>query len=226
MEDRLAGHPRITMYRGEVFRSTLDSEVAYHRYLQPQQARSVTNRVPPLRKLAYLRSLADNAPAEAPVVGFRLMYDQLRRNPSLAVLLPALGMRVIHLVRENVLETAVSVAAARESGLYMTRSAVKKTSAVHLDVSTLLDDLARRQKLIERHRALVARVPGLEVTYRDYVADPDGQDARIASLLGLEPVELESEVQRSGSTAVRDRISNIDQVESALRSTPFVAFLD
>jgi len=215
------------MYRGEVFRSTLASDVAYRRYRSERLDRRLLGMVaPPVVKAQYLKRLQTLAPPDAPVIGFRLMYDQLRRNPSLAALLPAFGIRVIHLVRENLLETVVSVAAARESGLYVTRSTVKKTPAIRVDVEHLVAELERRHRLVARHRALLRAVPSLEFAYEQYVADPSAEDARIMALVGLEPVELGSRVQRTGARSVRDRISNIDEVESALASTRFARFLD
>lgn len=222
LEDRLAGHPRITMYREEIFRPTLTKPIAYRSYRDSDTVRRLLGRVaPPVAKFRYLRWLHRNAPDAAQVVGFRLMYDQLRRNPSLGVLLAAQRTPVVHLVRKNVLATHVSVVAARTSGLYVTRSTEKKTPPVRLDAAGLVADLERRIAFIDRHRRMLRTVPHIEVGFTELTADPDAGDRRILDFLGLPAADLGSMVRRSGDRPLDERIVNIDEVAGVLRNTRF-----
>lgn len=227
LEDRLAGHPNITMYREEVFRPTLDKPVAYRSYRDAAKPRRLLGRAaPPVSKFRYLRWLHRNAPEAAPVIGFRLMYDQLRRNPSLGVLLATQRTPVVHLVRENVLATHVSVVAARTSGLYVTRSTEKKTPPVRLDAAGLVADLERRVALIERHRRMLRVVPHIEVGFRELTTDAASCDRRMLDFLGLPVTELGSAVRRSGDRPLAERIVNLDEITEALRDTCFADALD
>lgn len=226
LEDRLGDHPEITMFPNEVFRKTLDRPIAYRRYRRSTPARRLLGAaLPPVSKARYLSWLADRTPPESTAFGFRLMYDQLRRNPSLGPLLGR-GTRIVHLVRSNVLETHVSVVAAKQSGLWVTRSTEKKSPSVELDTAGLVEELERRVALIERHRRLVSRLPSLEVAYEEYVAEPAATDVRVLDFLGVEIASLGSALQRSGSRVLRDRISNVDEVAAALAGSRFVALLD
>jgi hypothetical protein len=227
LEDRLAGHPAISMYRGEVFRKTLHAPTAYRGYRDAKVSRRLLGAVAPAAvKAQYLRWLHRSAPKDAPVIGFRVMYDQLRRNPSIASILLVTRTPVIHLVRENVLETYVSVVAARQSGLYVTRSTKKKTPPVVIDAASLVNELERRVALIDRHRRLLRASPSIEVGFDLLVDGPEQADTTTLGFLGLEPVPLGSRIQRSGDRPLTDRIANIDEVTDALRGSAFAHLLD
>lgn len=221
VEDRLTGHPGIIVRRGEIFRKTLRSGDAYIDYRSesgPQRALGTI--APGPSKARFLWDVA--AQADPSAFGFRLMYDQLRRNPSLLVTLRLQRYRIIHLVRNNVLETHISVARAKHSGLFVTRSDVKRPDPVELPVDGLVDALDRRVRLIERHRRICRLFPSLEVEYEQYVADPADVDRSVMQHIGVDPaVELESTLSRLSVPSLGDKVTNPGQVVDALGGTPF-----
>lgn len=224
LEDRLNAHSQVTVHRSEPFRKTLDADYAYRHFRNASNAtRALAFMAPPVAKDRYLSWLEAQTTSRA--VGFRLMYDQLRRNPSLGPLLAVRGFRFVHLVRTNVLETLVSTVAARESGLYVTRSESKKTNPVWLDPTTLVDVLSRRQALIDRHRSVLRFVQSLELSYEDYIDDPIAGDRSLASFLDVAHEALTSEVQRSGHRDLRQRIQNLNEVSAALAGSGFASAL-
>ncbi len=224
LEDRLDSASSIVMHRSEVFRRTLQ-QGGYREWASANRARSVGARVVPgWNKHRYIESL--RPPTNTERAGFRVMYDQLRRNPSLLAPILVQRVPVIHLVRENVLSTYVSTLAARQTGRYITRSNHKPSPPVVVDCANLLDELDRRYGLIERHRKLLRWADHHEVSFERYVAQPDTHDARVLEFLGLAPDTLESDFRPQGRGGVRDRIANIDQVERALSGSRFESLLD
>lgn len=224
--DRLADHPDILMIRAEVFRSSVTRPRSYREYRDANQVRRVAGVIAPaVTKAEYLRWLRRVAVAEgAHSHGFRIMYDQLRRNPSVVPVLFATRTPILHLVRTNVLETHVSAAAARESGLYVTRS-TKTTPSVTLECDGLVEALDRRAALIERHRRLLPRPQTLEVPYERLVADPDDETGRVLRFLGVEPKVLTARIQRTGHRPLCDRIQNDDEVRATLAGTIYETML-
>lgn len=225
LEDRLDGHPDVTMARGEVFRATLHDGAGYYDFRAGTGARRACGIVAPaLLKDRYVDHLVSRA--STPVIGFRLMYDQLRRHPSLRLVLARHRTRFVHLIRHNVLATHVSVLAARQSGLFLTRSTDKRSPDVEVPTEGLVQVLQRRNALVERHRRWLARRHHLEIGYEDYVAAPAVYDDRVLRFLGVSPARsLVTALQQVGAVRPGDAIRNIDEVAATLRSTPFEAML-
>lgn len=222
LEDRLDSHPAITMWRSEPFRETGDFEGSYRRFASRSFARRLgATLVPSVSKAVFVAGLT-RVSSEA--VGFRLMYDQLRRSPSLGISLPLLGHSVVHLVRENVLATYLSTLAAKDSGVFVSRGH-RETPPVVVPTESLVEELGRRQALIDRHRRLVRHLESLEVRYEEYVKDPEGHDGRLLAFLGLPSHPLVSRFRRLGEPSLIARIKNADEVSECLRDTGYFALL-
>jgi hypothetical protein len=224
VEDRVDSHPEVTMIRSEPFRTTSDLPDSYQAYRRRRRAFAAL--APPFAKASFVDELL--GPASSHPRGFRVMYDQLRRNPSLLVILRRRRVRVVHLVRTNVLATHVSALLAKRSGVFITRGEPLDVSTVPVPVDSLVSELDRRVHRIARSRWLLARsgLPHIELAYEDYVADPDGHDRRVSAFLGVEERTLRSTFERLSSRAVAERISNRDEVAAILRSTVYGPLLD
>ena len=221
LEERLDSHPDIEMKRSEIFRRSLDSEDSYQTYRAASRGRLIAAHVVPFDvKRRYLRALFASTDAEA--VGFRLMYDQLRSNPSLLLLTPASRMRVIHLVRENVLGAHLSIATVKQTGVYLKRKPYDEPPLVVLPIEGLLDDLRSRKAAIDRHRRRFRLLPRLEITYEAYVEAPEEHDRRVLDFLGVDPAPmLQSRWVKPSSGSLADRVANADEVATALSGTEF-----
>jgi Sulfotransferase family len=224
VEDRLDSHPDITMVRSEPFRTTSELPDAYQVYRR--QRRVLATIAPPFAKASFVAELL--GPATSHPRGFRVMYDQLRRNPSLLLTLRWRRVRVIHLVRANVLATHVSALLAKQSGVFVTRQEHRNVETVHVPTASLVAALDRRRRRMERFRWLLAHsgLPVLEVAYEDYVSDADAHDHQISAFLGVQERPLDSTFERLSSRAVAQRISNRDEVAEQLGSTVYRRLLD
>lgn len=224
LADRLRSHPQVEV-DGELFRRSQGSADTYYSWQHRSTVGSVlSTALPAVSKNRYLAVRFGN-PA-LPATGFRLMYDQLRRNPSLLVSLPHHDFSVLHLVRENVLDTHVSALAANASGKFISRGRRGTAEPVVVPTSDLVEQLERRMRLIRRHRRLVEQVSHLEVIYEEAVADPSDHDHCILSFLGVDTsIPLSSGLKRLLPPQTSDRIANLSEVTNVLANTAFAKFL-
>jgi len=163
-------------------------------------------------------------------VGFKLMYSQLLRYPEILLYLRARKVRVLHLVRANLLDIYLS----RES-LSKRRGAHARSESKREDVKLELDPAAVVPALrrLERERALVRatlrgfRLPTRELIYEDLRADEQSLYGTLA-FLGVadgRDVELSSSLVKLARTSHRESITNYETIERCLSGTRYEQFL-
>lgn len=179
----------------------------------------------------YLDGVFSSRP-EAMAVGMKLMYDQLWKHPWLWLYLIRRRVRVVHLVRSNLLDVILSVetARARKQPHAWAHDAVD-TPAVRLDPRHVVSTLKTLRFRVGFARWLLALLPidCTEVCYEQLTVDPSLLD-EIVSFLGA---PAQSSATTAGSrfkklnTARRSElIRNYAEVEQALRGTRFECFLE
>lgn len=223
VEDRLDSHPELLLRRSEIFRRSLTSQESYTAFRQRSRSTRLASAVsPPLAKMLFLHQTLDGGGAMVP--GFRLMYDQLRRSPALALLLRLHLVRVVHLVRENVLATHISAERAKVTGIYMRNRRVDSDASVYIETEHLVAALAARQRKIDRHRLFLRAFEHIEVGYESYIAQPEHHDQRICGFLKVGPAEhLGSNIVRLSRGGPLALVSNRQEVAETLAGTPFEA---
>jgi LPS sulfotransferase NodH len=205
-----ADRPFFTTYLKE--RDTASSRLRWHRDL--------------FRYLDYLYEPRHNFRA----IGFKLMYPQVIRHPEILVYLRARQVRVLHLLRTNLLDIVLSREAMKARRFVHARTPEQQeTVRIHVDIAHLLRGLARLEgerriaKLILRAIDVTAH----EVTYESLLED----DACLADALrflgiGVDSVESLSAVMlRLAPQSHRASIDNYDEVEAKLLGTRFFAYL-
>jgi LPS sulfotransferase NodH len=229
----LDSHPRVATY-GELF---LDAEsrrppfgaaglerFAYFRGASGLRARR------PLRTFAYLDQLFAGTDGTA-AVGFKLMYSQLRRYPEIALYLCARRVRVIHLVRTNLLDMLISRAA-------MNARRVAHVTRDHQGVEALQVTLNERS-LYGHMRALDAqvgtfrrvlralRIPHVEVSYEQLVAGGSSLTS-VVRWLGLPDADassLTSQIVKPNGDGSSRLVRNYDAVSKRLQRTKYASFV-
>jgi hypothetical protein len=181
----------------------------------------------PRATFSYLDYLFASNP-EARAVGFKLMYDQAVKYPEILVYCMRKRVRVIHLIRPNVLDMVIS----RE--LMVARGEAHATSAdevaparVTLDPSSI----RRRLQLLEletasfRNALRALRLRRLEVAYDALVSDGRTLEA-VLQFLDLPPgAELESPLVKVNDRRQSELVENYAAVSKSLRGTRYAAFL-
>jgi hypothetical protein len=146
--------------------------------------------------------------------------------------------RFIVLDRKNYLKKIVSsrMAMARGRRFHYAAGEAVPDTRISLDV-TGVQILGKHAPMAEmfaymdgqyaRLRAALDGEAVLELTYEDDVAqDPRAAYARICSWLGLETAPAETDMSRANPRALREVISNWDEVAQALAGTPYAWMLE
>jgi LPS sulfotransferase NodH len=158
--------------------------------------------------------------------GFKLMYSQLGVSRPLVPALVARRVRVIHLIRRNVLDVLVSRHAAAARGALHARSEVGAVR-VHVPTEDLVERIEEHERSVDAARARFARLrlPWREVAYEELVAAPDEHFAALFAFLGTDPLPPSSRLTKLNPSSHEQLIENYDEVRDALARTPYAAFV-
>ncbi|MBN1557186.1 MAG: sulfotransferase [Lentisphaerae bacterium] len=178
----------------------------------------------------YLKHLEAGAP-ECRAVGFKVMYNQLRRIPELWPIVTLRRYRIIHLVRRNVADTVLSREFRRR---HLPEAHRQRPVAGGLQVAPepayFAGEVARTDRYIRRMRAFTFwwPMPSLDIVYEDLCRDPGGQVRRALRFLGVPAgnVSLDSPFTRVAAGTRKERLANYDAVAAALRQAGYGHFLD
>jgi LPS sulfotransferase NodH len=200
------------------------------RYIHPVQ-----------RRIAYVDDLILRHPEE-PVCGFKWMYNQLalsRVGNALLYRLPWTArrlcsragidwavrndVRVVNVVRENVLELFASMTAASSTGVYHSTEAPASPTRTTLPVRGLAFHLNELERAQQATAALFGGAPVLVVRHEDPWESKFGRISDFLDLGGLAGTAPSLKRLRSGS--LRESLENFDEVATALRHTRFSGML-
>ncbi len=183
-------------------------------------------RIRPFSVFTYLNKLYSRPGA----TGFKLMYSSLYRYPEILVYLFLHRVRVVHLIRENLLDVQISKEMARASGQWHITSKDEhpQITSVHLRPDILLVDMKRLQRKVRIIQKLLRlfRLPQLEITYEVLLEDSANFES-IWNFLLLNPSEgsLQTSFSKIRQTNHVNEISNYEEVRKKLLGTEFAMFL-
>ena len=177
--------------------------------------------------LAYLGHLFTSNPS-ARAIGFKLMYDQAARYPEVLLYCVRHQVRLVHLVRTNVLDVVISRELMRARG--------KPHATVGEDVAAarvILDprSIRRRLRALELETAFFRRMlgslrlPHLEITYHDLVSEPATLQSVLRFLDLRDDASLWSPLVRMNDRKQSELVSNYDAIAATLRGTRFDSLL-
>lgn len=189
----------------------------------------------PPRRREMVESFLDAVWAAQPELaaqGFDIKYNQLAEERDLLPALRRRKVRVLHLLRGNVLKTHVSTELNdRQEELGRRSHGTERVPAVAIDLDPgrLAEALAERVRVIERHREeLRTGLETMEVVYEDCVAGRDseyGINARVlgwlCAFLGVPapPTAPRTDLVKTNPSDLRRSIANFDAVRQALAGT-------
>lgn len=208
----LRSHPEVHCY-GELFRRVHTGPNTYggFRGLLPWR--------PPG---GYLDRVYDR-PEQA--VGLKIMYNQLRW-PLLKSALRSRDVRIVHLVRVNLLKQHVSHLVAVKRQLFAATTA-PPAILIECPIDDLVGTLRRHRRLTEEHRAICGTFEHTEVHYEDFLADRSGQHRSLLTFLAVDPdVPLEGGRVKLNADRLEAVVSNYAEVVRELKGTEFQSLLD
>ncbi len=175
----------------------------------------------------YLNEL-DRYPGEHETIGFKIMYNQLGRHPEILAKLVADNYKIIHLVRENYLDIAISSASMVQNGLIHSKTDVN-AKPVTLEPSSLLKSLSRQEGFFNLAQLILKTLPlpKLQITYQDLCQDQRATLNLLTNFLEIPNSEyiLSSDRKKVNKGSYRQKIANYEQVMQALSGTKFEKML-
>ncbi|MGB5710383.1 MAG: sulfotransferase domain-containing protein [Waterburya sp.] len=177
----------------------------------------------------YLNKLDDYL-EEHDAIGFKLMYDQLLDYPEIILRLVDEKYKIIHLVRENYLDTVISGKIKDELGVAHTKVKIEPKK-VYLEPFWLIKNLKKRDRKRKVANMFLAIMPNqvLNITYDNLCIDRAKTLKLIADFLNLNSSEknmFNSDLKKINSKSHQEMIQNYEQVKSALSGTKFFDFLN
>lgn len=214
---------------GEVFlKRYCNNPYGYYEYLSASLQRRIGHIL--YRSLVvnhYLDYLA--SVSSKPIVGFKLMHSQLRRIPyEFPMLLRNIhngDIKVIQIIRRNVLKTYLSRLSTKASGRYHAKS--------DIDVATLFVDTSRLISELDKIRAenawwsrLLSGTNYMVVEYESFTANKEAESRRMLDFLGVNRYEVLASTNRKiNPDDISQLVTNYSDMEAVLQGTRYECYL-
>ncbi|MBA3564578.1 MAG: sulfotransferase [Gammaproteobacteria bacterium] len=209
--------------RGEV--NVMDS--GYLSYLDSAMRARLTHRLSKRFSVrAFLDEFFDRPGFEA--IGFKLMINQTNpgRFPMVIDYLIERQISVIHVFRENVVKVYLSRLVARHTSVFHIIAEPQKLSRLRIETGDLVSQLSKIETQFRQiNETFQDKVPYLEVTYEEHVANPEKQAQRLLSFLELPSVPLSSPLVKIAPDDLSLTINNMAEVEQCLHGTRYLKWL-
>ncbi len=238
----LSSHPQIHCQRGSLFTKhnispitwfkpnflTVDRKKSpYYKYRSSSLRRQLAHR---FRRHQLVKEFLSEWYAtfkNSPVVGFKVNYSQVNRYPATISWIKENEVKVIHLVRNNLLKRHVSnLVAIKRNRHHSKVPGELKPTKVHVDTKILLEDFYRRQKRFEKFQRKFRDSPFLEIYYESMLDDLDAEANKILKFLSIDQVmPLTTDHVKVNPDSLEEIIENYVEVKGTLRNTEFEHFL-
>ncbi|GMT99599.1 hypothetical protein KH5H1_37190 [Corallococcus caeni] len=157
-------------------------------------------------------------------VGFKLFYLQAREPQARSAwryLLNRTDVRIIHLTRDNALDTFVSLSEAEASGRWHVEidEAIPTSEPIRIDPERCLAFLDAIYAYREWARRAFWAHEALELSYERLHADFSAALFDVQSFLGVPPVPLPALLRKQGVRPLSARITNFAEITELLRRT-------
>lgn len=163
-------------------------------------------------------------------IGFKLMYDEAFPYPELLYYLRRRHVGIVHLVRRNILDIALSQIGLQSRQRSHAWSAEEREDIrISVNIRYMMRALSRldRERRIARAILRAAGLAVYHVAYEDLVRD----DSFLRNVLffldlpGSNDLQLSSKMLKLAPLSHRDGVANFAEVQAALRGTRFEKYL-
>lgn len=179
----------------------------------------------------WLESYFADRPPDGSVLGFKTKLSDVIDVPGFASQLVRSKCAVIWLDRANLVKQAVSWLRADElyerHGVHNIRDPGDRLPPSQLDAAELL----RRTVTLDRGRSQLSRfveglnLPTLRIRYEDLLEDPESVFDGTQRFLRVERCRLTALLVKATSDSLAAAVSNLEEVEEALRGTGYLEML-
>lgn len=169
-------------------------------------------------------------------VGFKLKYEQAARYPKVFKYLSKHKdrIKVIHLIRENLLSTIASSTLVpkllnkfKRPNLPHEVSLKGMNRTVRLNPDTIFEELDNLESSITRSQKAILDFNTMEVTYENLVGSQNATCQSILRFLGVGSKEvLSSRFQKIMPSSLKDSVENLNEIRSLLSVSKFSHLID
>ena len=220
----LNAHPQITAF-GEIFRDPGCFDWDHTGYFQSSASHKLLAR-DPVRFLD--ERVFGRYPRTTGAVGFKIFYYHARDGSASSVwqyLRERRDLRVIHLKRENLLQTHVSrKRAALTSRWVNTTGQPDAAESITLDYEQCLDDFRQTRAWERQGDDYFSGHLVLPVRYEPLAADPGAEATRIQEFLGIRPHDVVPTTTRQSHQPLSRTISNYAVLKEQFTGTEWERF--
>lgn len=186
--------------------------------------------VRPISTFRYLNEFGECFSNKYYSVGFKLMYNQLVKQPEVLLKLAVDNYKIIHLIRSNYLDVLISKTRLKKGGSSHAKSKLDMEPVI-LETSSLLRNISIQRNLNLFFSAALKLFPNptLEVSYCDLKNNRKGTLESVEDFLGVRRMNFssyESRLHKMGEGTYKEKIMNYKQVEEVLSGTKYESLLN
>jgi LPS sulfotransferase NodH len=165
---------------------------------------------------------------DAGAVGYKVNYSQIKRHPVIIAWIKQNNLKIIHLIRNNLLKRLVSHKVANTRNLRHSTQPLDPIK-IHIDPAILQDNFQRIQKRFNKYRKLFAEDHNgsfFEISYESMLDDHTTEMQKVLKFLGVDSsIPLNSDLVKVNPDSLEDIVENYSEVKQTLRNTEFENFL-
>lgn len=183
----------------------------------------------PLRNIApslFLnRVVFRSYPPSIHAVGFKLMYSQINRFPSVLRFLKEHEVKIIHLKRSNLLEMYVSLKRGEVSDVWHTTDqALTPDVRLYLQPADCREFFTKIGTLQKRFDRFFVGGSMMSMSYEHLRGNKNNEMEKIERFLSIRHHLLTSTFQKMNQLPLHECIINYSELKRALRNTPWKRF--
>lgn len=170
---------------------------------------------------------------EAPVMAFKVMYNQLIIDPRpLWYIVKNIDIRVIHLRRDNLLKQHVSNMLNKQNrqlGLPAHTTTPVSATSIYINPRLAIFRMRMVRWMFEFLGHLLRKHPYIELVYENMIDGQSlssGASREITRLLDIDDAPMYSDLVKLNPNSLETMLQNYDEIIHALRGTEFERFLD
>lgn len=220
----LNAHPHIVAF-GEVFRDVRELDWDHVGYFQDRSSGAMVQRDP----VRFVQTrLLGRYPRSIRAVGFKMFYYHAREGNQAGVwawLLQRTGIKIVHLKRENLLQTHVSRKRAAMTGRWVNTSGQPdRAVTLRLDYDEVLADFEQTRAWEAECDRTFAGHPLLQVQYEQLVSDVQSEARRLEAFLEVPAHAVQPSTFQQSTQALSATIANYQEIKARFAGTPWVGF--
>lgn len=175
----------------------------------------------------FLKEDVFNMDSDIKNVGFRMIYDMSLKYPYVSEWAKNNDIKVIHLIRKNILKTYVSSMTAPIHKMHHPREGEKITTVkINLDPDKVIKELNTRLSEIDAQRNRYTSSNYIEVFYEDFVENQDDESKKLLDFIGADNGHsLKSTLVKINPDSLEHVVENHEEIERALKGTPLEEYL-